>query len=482
MALIGAFFVLANLAIFSFPGAIFWDDWTLFGTPREDIVRHFTEAGLPHAGYINWALTLLGPGGVRVFVFVAGLVSVLLWFKILRITPNISLSSLAVSVALATTFPFFLARVAAINAISVMALVIFLVGWLKFLQGTVSQDRKNSALGLVLVWFSGVLYSAYIPMLLLVALHVALVLSWSLKKVPWKKLIYVTTVLFFAHGVVLLLQRQLYPPHGQYAGYRTILFGENQFILFVAGVGALLAFIFLLFRRINVRSTSAWRRSVEVAMLGLIGFLLAISPYILKGSSFPPYSEWRSRYELNYFIPATLILLAIFVLLETKVSRKVLGALGASVILASIVYSNYLLSRFYVDWQKHSYVTEVLSANRDVIAGKFVVFLDETWGLNAMGRGLRFYEWSGILSDATGAQNTFGLSARDFDSAFSSYLDGEQDRRLNLVYNYRWENHKFPSDGVVVTIRTVGNSSCGLFNFSVRDCLSVDVKSESPSA
>lgn len=472
--------VLANLAMFSFPDAIFWDDWTLFGTPQEDLVRYFTEAGSPQAGYINWALTLLGPGGVRALVFGMGLLSVLLWFQILRITPNISLSSLALSVALATSFPFFLARVATINTISVMALVIFLFGWLKSLEGAVSQDRKISVLGFFSVFFSGVLYSAYIPMLSLVILHVALVFSRSQKEVPWRKLVSVTTVLFFVHGIALYAQRQIFPPHGTYDGYRTILFGEDQFTLLIAGLGALLMFIVPLFRRRNARSTGTRWASFEMALLGVIALLLAISPYALIGS-FPPYQEWQTRYELNYFIPATLFLVAIFGWLEATISGKALNLTGALLVLTTIMYSNFLLSRFHVDWQKHDVVIEVLGANKDKVAGKFVVFIDETGALNAMGRSVRTYEWSGILSEATGTRDTFGVSAQDYHATFSSYLNGDLDSDLNRVYNYKWEDHTFPNIGVLVRITAVDYASCGPLEFSVSECLSVEIFPDPPS-
>lgn len=480
MLLIGAIFVLSNLAIFTFPGAIFWDDWTLYGVSRENIVSNWTASGLPHGGYITGVLTFFGPGGVRALVIAVGLANMFLLFRILKITPNIRPNSLVLSVALATSFPFFLARVATINAVSVISSLVFLFGWLKLLEGAVSGNRKVSVLGLFFIFFAGVLYAAYVPMLLLVFLHVALVFSRSRREVPWKKMVFVATALFLMHGMVLFFQSQVFPPHGDYEGYRTIVFGSYQFIFFFLGVGFGIAFISLLFRRGHAHLQNGRWRSLELAVLAIIGFLLAVSSYVLIGS-FPPYTEWSTRYELNFFIPASLLLLAFFGLFETSISKVSLIVVGALLVMTNIVYSNYLLSRFYVDWEKHNFVTEVLASNEDKITGKFVVVVDETGHMNAMSRSLRFYEWSGIFSEATGTRDTVGVSARDFDTGFASYLDGDLESSLNAVYNYRWENHTFPSDGVLVTISTIDDALCGLLGLSVRNCLSVEIRPDPPS-
>lgn len=474
MVFISCIFVAANLAIFSFPEAVFWDDWTLYGTQRAYVIGSFTESGFPHVGYLTWTLTFLGPGGVRVLVFFVGLSNALLWFQILRVTPNIGLDSLVLSVALATSFPFFLARVATINTLSVIALFVFLFGWLAFLRGTINRNRKGAILGLWFVFFSGILYSAFVPMVLLVFLHVALVLYRSEREVPWKKIVTGMAVLLFMHGLVLSLQRIVFRPYGMYEGYRTILFGGGQIALFLIGVAALLFFITLLTRR-EATSVRHYRYArAELAVFAIISFLLAVASYTLMGS-LPPYSEWQTRYELNYFIPTTLLLIVIFESFDLKTSKKVFHSIAAILLVVTILHSNYLLSRFYVDWEKHSHVTEVLSSHSEQLVGTFVVVVDETAHLNAMGRQLRPYEWSGVLSDAIGTRNTFAVGASDFDGAVSSYLNGDFDRNLKAVYNYRWEDHAFPSDSVLVTISAQRGASCGTLGFSIRNCIAVDI-------
>lgn len=470
---------LSNFMMLTFPGAIFWDDWTLFGNPKPAILNHFFQVGLPHAGYLNWLLTLLGPGGVRALVFSLEFVAVWTWFNIVRITPGVSKASAILSVGIAVAFPFFLARVAAINAISVLALAFFLVGWWLFVTGWSSGGSKKSNFGAFLLFTAGFLYAAFIPLALLTFLHLGLVAARNEMQIPWKKLGWIATTLFASHALILLLQRLLFPPEGSYEGYRAISIGLAQVVPAVIGFLALVSFLYLLRWR-NRRGSPFWHQGLlEMALLAIIGFLLAISPYILIGS-FPPYLEWKTRYELNYFIPASFAALSVFGLFDGKRDSIPLRLLGVLILVVSIAYSNYQLLRFYVDGEKYKHVAEVLSENSMEINGKFVVFVDETEQLNAMNRSLRSYEWSGLLSDVTGDRQTFGIGASSFEPGLALYREGLLDSGLNVVYNYRWEKHVHPAETALVRIWLVQEKSCGWLNLSVPSCINVELLHKSP--
>lgn len=476
LCLLSACYALSSLTILSFPGAIFWDDWTLFGTPKSEILHHFSQMGFPHYGYINVLITNLGPGTARVIVFGLGIIGVVLWFRVLELTPGINRNSLLFSTGAVASFPFFLARVAAMNAGTLIAMAIFLLGWLLFLHGEESAKRRVATSGLGLIFFAGALHNAYIPLLVVAFLHAALISSMQRRPVLWKTHFLRIVILLSLHVMVLVLQRQFFPPSGSYTGYRSIVLGPGQFLLLLVGLSAISVFIFRITRSASFTRQEKHNRTIDFLLLGFLGYLLAISPYVLIGS-FPPYGEWKTRYELNYFIPATIFLMVGFDYLEALVGTRFKKIVGIILVLSSVVYSNFMLSRFFVDWQKHSLIAEELAQNPQ-IRGKFVVFIDETENLNAMKRTLRPYEWSGILSDALGSRDTFGIGAQDFNSGFARYIDGELTADLNSTFNYRWRNHSYPSDGVLVSIRTIDQESCGLLQFSVQNCLAVEVNSD----
>lgn len=475
-----AIFSAANLAIFSFPEAIFWDDWTIFGSPKEELLHHFTQAGFPQSGYMFWFLSFLGPGGVRVLVFGLSVLSMILWFRVLLLTPFVRVEAAVLGVGIACSAPFFLARVAAINVGSVIAMFVFLLGWFVLLKSETSGKPRVAVSGLVLIFSAGAIYSAYIPMQILVFLHGALIFSRRKVPIPWKEYSRRVSGLLLLHALLLFLQRQAYPPTGSYESYLSIVIGPGQVLLAMVGIAVIFVFVFTLSRSaLNIgQKSQQWR--IDFLLFGVIAYLLAISPYVLIGE-FPPYLEWKTRYEVNYFIPATIFLLIVLDFLHAFATKKARIVVAMLLVSSAVVYSNFLLSRFFVDWQKHDFVAEILTQNKEV-RGKFVMFVDETEQFNAMNRTLRPYEWSGILSEATNSRDTFGVRATDYESEYAKYLEGRLGADLNSDYNYKWRNHLYPSEGVLVIIRRNDRESCGFSGLTIRNCLSVEVNAEYPGA
>lgn len=128
----------------------------------------------------------------------------------------------------------------------------------------------------------------------------------------------------------------------------------------------------------------------------------------------------------------------------------------------------------------HEDIQALLSQQKQLVTGKYLVLIDRSENLNAMNRGLRFYEWSAILSGATGTRSTFGDRGEDLFLSHADYLNGRQDPYLNADYNYRWRDHDFPAELAWVRIQEEPGNKCELFESEFSNCLWVDISLAGP--
>lgn len=378
-----------------------------------------------------------------------------------------------IGAAFAAAIPYFLARVAVINVLSVMALPLFLAGWLILTSAKKEKEFLKLSFSWVLFLAAGFLYNAFFFLGLAPVLHFLWLKIQNRNFRVWH-LAFRFWLSFFAVAVLLYLGSPLFfPRSGIFVGYRSLDFGAGQVLFGLVGLLLLGAFLNLL-RRIPETKLRKARAELQVFFFSFLLGWLALLPYALIGV-FPPFEEWHTRYEINLFMPLSLLMALLLGRVSRYFSPRLLKGFEIILLVVAIVMTNLALAEFGVDSRKHNYIQAVLVEKSEALEGRYVVFVDKTQDLNALDRKLRFYEWSGSLSEATGSRTTFGDWGEDPYLSYGEYLAGSQAPYLTAVYNYRWREHEFPSRLAWVTIEGVRDNPCGSFERNFSSCLTVEV-------
>lgn len=481
IALISAVYTLAWWGLLSFPDAVFWDDWTLFGQDAVSILSHFEAAGAPWAGFINLFFVSIGPGATRGIVFASSLVALILWYFIMDSVPSISRKQAMLGSAIAGALPLFLAKVAAINTISTIAQAIFLAGWLFFIHAGRGKPLLKVSLAFIFMLMAGFLYNAFFflaPAPLIHSLWLErgrLDLTLRFRVLSFGFGIFGTAVIVYLAGPIL------FPLSGIYSTYRALEFGVEQFAFAVLGVLLVGIFFHQLRGGLGLETHVGRSETFQVTLFALLVGWLAVLPYALLGF-FPPFQEWQTRYEVNLFMPIGLLGALFFGKIRRVFPLRLATAVSAISLSVALVVSNLSLADFRRDVRKHEYIKSLLIEGSQALEGSYVVFIDQSESLNAMNRNLRFYEWSGLLSEVTGSQTTFGIRGEDPHLSYAAYLSGYQEPYLNAVYNYYWRNHAFPAGLSWVIIEESPISRCSLFESDFSGCLEVEIAVDSLEA
>lgn len=481
VALVSVAYVSAWWGLLAFPGAVFWDDWTLFGHPSDSVLSQFTAAGAAWAGFINLFFVFIGPGSTRVLVFVTLLASLILWYFVMNKIPQISHAAVVFGVAIAASLPLFLAKVAAINTISTIALVIFLIGWLFLLSARSDERFSTLILPFSFLLVAGFLYSAFFFVALAPFLHFLWLTKGTLASFRWNRFLAFGLSFFVVAALVYVVSPLLFPLSGLFLGYRAIELGVGQFIFGAVGLVLIGFFSYLLlrFRQSGIKINENLRPELKVGVFALLLGWLAVLPYVLIGI-FPPFQEWHTRYEINLFMSISLFAALFFDRARRHLPRLLAGVVSATLLVSAVLMSNLALAEFGLDSRKHDYIEALLNEHKERLGGRYVVFVDQSENLNAMNRSLRFYEWSAILSEATGKGSTFGDRGEDPLLSYDAYLNGRQDSYLNADYNYRWRDHDFPAELAWVRIQEEPGNKCDLFESEFSDCLWVEISFAGP--
>jgi len=200
-----------------------------------------------------------------------------------------------------------------------------------------------------------------------------------------------------------LISRVVWPPAIERADYFTPQIGGvvRAAIFFAA---ALLFSYWVLFRRTAVFELEA-ARLLAVGSLCLAagsvayfasGRLVDLSEWL----SFivPRSSDWDSRSQLLHGLGLALCLTGLIICIDLKLRATAINV----VFIACLLLNNSIMTGYYLDFLKQEAVIEAISAEPLVSSSRVILIDDIAPALNARGRGLRSYEWEGLILKSIG--------------------------------------------------------------------------------
>ena len=414
---------------------LYWDDYVLAGQPPGELVRMFTELGLPWGSiaYIAIFATPFPGWLAHVLAFGAYLAATLLFHAILRRAPGLTPTDALVGGLVFAVLPVNVARIAVIDLMYGLSLLAFLAATWLLLEHIERPRRWKRVASLVL--FVASFYTAS----LLVLYAVPILLGfWILRRAGRGDLPGV--VGRYADFLLLpvgywIVKALAFRSSGPYEGYNAISAAgltdvPRRFVsvpwqvvgeplaraIDVAGpigiVAGVVAAAWLVWRGRGLgaatESVGAGGSAFQVpgVVLGIAGvaiLALGVFPYLAVGRV-PAIWDWSSRHQL--LVPIGVAVIA------AAVARGVggLGAAGRRVGLVvvglglgiSVVADVRTLLDYQLDWFKQEALVDAVRATPEAAAAHHVRIDDRATALNALRRTYRFYEYGALFEEAIG--------------------------------------------------------------------------------
>lgn len=422
--------------------AVYWDDWAYHGAPRDWILTDFRETGniFNISGWSYWALSTFDPWVSKSALFITELITALLVLRVTRDHFDFPHSQAVCAAILFAVLPMNAARIAYVNFNSALCVMIFFVAWVlierhKFLstllfflsfqiqsllmffafpyatyflrrhkEGTI-YDNRFYLLSLALLPFSWfyIKTAFFVPF----GNYTGYNQNWSLEDIP-----------LIVHEQYLDTKRFVVEDILEMAC-------ENKPLLISVLFFALLYFV----TERDLFFKGRWQCSWRTFALGTVLFIFACFPYWVVGHT-PTFWEWTSRHQLLMPLGSALIIISLIMCLPQVWGRAAFGLfVGFSIFINMMIYND-----FAADWSKQKKIISELSMSAAAADCDLFIFFDRTE--NAIKRGYRFYEWTGLLHEAFPNNfSRFGLSHYDYPAL----QQGKYERHFTRFY----ASHRF---------------------------------------
>ena len=381
--------------------ALFWDDWMIYSRGSEFTKSFFATCErcfIPLRGEYEALLLTVGPWLFHLLTF-------LMWpvcgFLIERVLTTLAVWPRNVTRNIAVAFvltPAYGARVALINLQYTQSLLLFLLGtWLVIQRRSIFR-----IIGVLPLFWSMFVQSFQVFIVVTICLlglkHRQLLIRKPLTVIPELVLL---LSLSFLHRYVI---PQILPHLQVTDGYNTIrpIFLVRAILI----CGVLLMPIILL--TLKVRRGQSTSVPYQLFALGCGLLALGSFPYLAVGHFpnfsdwvlpfLPDQSDWNSRHQLIQTIGFSVLTAAVVEMLGQHRLRTAAVVIVVSTCLNVAIYSGY-----YLDWLKQqAFIAEVTEMRTRFRDGDAVIISDLARDFNARGRGVRSYEWQGMMAQATG--------------------------------------------------------------------------------
>ena len=403
---------------------IYWDDWSLVGLPKESVIRVFSELGMPWIGAQFVAVLAMPLSGLvtHVLVFIAYLLSALLFHAILRRTPGLRPLDALVAALTVVVLPVNYARIALIDLTYGLSLLAFLAAtWIlvRYVKDG-GLARRVAALALFFCSFT----TASLLVFYAVPILLGAYLVRRAGKVPLRTFA-VRHLDFLALPILYwVLKGAFLIPSGTYAGYNAItprsltqvprlllsvpgdVLGEpllraiNVAGLLGAAVG--IATAWWLLRRSREDETGDVIPATVLAMVGVIVVFLGTVPYLAVGKV-PEIWDWSSRHQL--LVPFGVGLLAAAAVRPVRGHGPAGAALGLGVGLLlgiSAVANAQTLFAYQQDWFKQTALVAAARQIPEVRTARHITVDNTTTDVGDLRRVYRFYEYNAMFARALG--------------------------------------------------------------------------------
>tara|TARA_B100000212_G_scaffold91239_1_gene66972 strand:- start:2970 stop:4520 length:1551 start_codon:yes stop_codon:yes gene_type:complete len=421
--------------IFLISGALFWDDWTLFGSSTNLINEIYDDQGSVFNinGIIHNSLLLIGPWSYRLLTFVLLFCTGLALNEVLKKHAIFNLEARFIILILYLTLPFYMARVALIVMPYTVSIFLFFLAW--------SIIERNKVLAMFLFFLSFntnsllVFYALpFFDLFYRTEQNISFIsfIKFSLKK------IYLTALPF----VYFAIEVFMYPPSGIFQGYNdqfsfiSLLFSPISMFWNLMNL-EINIFLFLFVVLILSFSTAFKKVSnnLEISVDGMYLFLIGLLIFILGGFAYwilghtPAFNSWNSRHQLLLSFGTSIMIFSLITFSRNSAREMILLTF-----LSIFLISNFLTYKeFYVDWKKQKNLIEIFSQNDVLKDSDLIIFHDKTQGFNAFNRDYDVYEWNGLLVQAFNDEKRFGLD----NERYQKLIDG------TLFFGYVVQPHKY---------------------------------------
>ena len=382
----------------------FWDDWYVFYTKNSvDAKKWWNGEGFPPYVYEVQRIVLRSnPIAYHLVSFIIYFILGWLTFRILTKYQYFATETNQRIAILSSILPINSARVSMIMLPYTISLFVFMIAWNMWL----SKRKLVVAASLLVFLFSFYTWSL-IPFLILPA---AGSLAMYLREVPRKQFRNMPRLLLILLApTYYIFSNRVWPPTPERSDYFTPqlngLFRAVILIMFCLAFSLWLLYQQRLGRvapnRVVLLSTGLFAVAFGSVAYFASGRLVDLSEWI----SFlvPNKSDWSSRSQLLHGFGWSLFVVGVIGEMDSALKRIAYQSVVGLCVLLNLSF----LSGYVLDALKQESVIKAFSESELVNESK-VIMIDDSLALpfNARGRGVRSYEWEGMLLKATGDAKT----------------------------------------------------------------------------
>lgn len=406
-------YALANFFILATWNDKFWDAWVMYADVNdlESAERSCSidRCKVPFTYLWEQPLLRIGDWTIKLLVILGFAIAGWLFNKLLKFSGALTELQCSIATVLFILLPINGARIGLSTARASILLPIFLLGAILFTY----RKWILTSIGFLLV-----LYACFQPSFQTYVIAIAAVFAardLSLRGIVSRR---TWTIAFWLGAIPFIHQYFLGDLivrlgfAGAPDNYNTILPAFALRAVLVCGLLTTPLSVSLVKQLWRRKSLSDWRPTLLSVGLGLLA--LGTFPYMAVGHFanlsdwiipwLPDTSDWDSRHQLlqgpGFAIAITAILTG------AVLPQRRMIALNA-LVLVSVVISLSTYSNYHVDGLKQRDILLDLRSAADEFDGiSLVTFSDLSLDLNARGRGIRDYEWKGMVETALGKPMT----------------------------------------------------------------------------
>jgi len=403
---------------------IFFDDWRYFQQKDENLINIFRLEGWYYTGI--WAIhvylfafknhTLI----YHVLAIIGGGINLVLFYKILR-NSSFGIEFAKVASLIYAVSPFFFMKNTANTFPYILCVMFFLLGYLLLILNQKSKKPIYNILGSVLIFISFITTSIIMlfPILLL---HLFSQMKFKLfdfiKKYYW---LFLIPLAFLAVRQAFLL-----PIEGssskdynrikveniqkipQIAFSLNIHYAKYMFVQ-VRNYWLIFALIFLVSSSILLKMklkiisfNASFLKNIQLILLGVTLFFLAIIPYILV-NKYPEFTSLNTRHQLLIPFGITLGLTGIVLLIKHPIFKSLVLGFVLSVFITNVLAQTVI---YYKGWIKYELIGGFFK-NNTIISGSTLIIEDDKNCFYPSDRAILYFELAGVYKKFTGKQDIF---------------------------------------------------------------------------
>lgn len=392
--------------------AYFWDDWTVYASRSQDETRNFFSSGGfgPLHGFIQVDLLHRSPSVFHLLSLFVFFLCGILVFKILQTIVYLNAQQSRMITLFFLVLPINSARVAMIVFNYSYSLLLFLLGWYLLTCHKAKLIRLSS----VVFFLASFSTLSLLPFLFLPVAH--LYLQLRKHSVDSRAMSTCFTLALIAPAYWYLSRTIFAPPSSARLNYLTPTFSGicRAIILMVLFFGGV---VWSLSQRSYVNEDSRKRMLwIGAFITGCGAFAYITSGRLVDSSEWmlnfvPRGSDWDSRHQLLLGLGLSVVIVGLFGPLNTAFKRSAV----TFCLLLCVSLNVLFMQSYYLDSLKQSETLQLFQSSSEVKESNVIMIEDNATVFNARGRGVRSYEWEGML------RSLFGNDDRKV--VYSSYID-----------------------------------------------------------